>query len=73
MCQKKRLCVNVQKLDDVIVADNTTATSLWERLGGDDLPVVVRVLMAVASDLLACRTIRTASTIRSYDGTYLDY
>ena len=52
MRQKKSLRVDVQELDDVVVTNYTTTTSLWERLSRDDLPVVVRVLVAITSNLL---------------------
>lgn len=52
MCEKQGLCVDVQQLDDIVVTDDTAATRLWECLGGNNLPLVVRVFVAVSSDLL---------------------
>lgn len=42
----------MQELDNVVVAHNASAAGLRERLGRDNLPLVVDVLVAVTSDLL---------------------
>ena len=44
----------MQKLDDVVVSDDPPSTGLGQLLGGDDLPVVVRVIVRIACDLLPC-------------------
>ena len=46
------LRVDVKKLDNVLMAHDAAATSLGESLGWDNLPVVVGVIVTVASDLL---------------------
>jgi hypothetical protein len=51
--EEVRLCVHVQKLDNIFVTHNPSATSLGERFSGNNLPVVVGVVMAVTSNLLA--------------------
>ena len=53
MGQEIALRVDMQQLNDVFVANDTTATGLRESLGRDDLPVVVRVIVGVSGDLLA--------------------
>ena len=46
--------VDVRTLDHIIVADDATTTGLRKRLGGNDLPVVVGVVVAITGDLLTC-------------------
>jgi hypothetical protein len=46
----------MQKLDDIFVADNATTASLRKGFRGDDLPVVVDIIMSIASDLLSLTT-----------------
>ena len=52
MCEQEGVGFNVPELDEVVVAHNAAAALLGERLGRDDLPVVVRVSVRVAGDLL---------------------
>jgi len=52
MGHEERVGPSVKELDDIIMADDPSAASLWEGLGGDDDPVVVLILMGVTSDLL---------------------
>lgn len=40
------------QLNDILVANNTAASSLGKSLGGKDLPMVVDVFVGIASDLL---------------------
>jgi hypothetical protein len=51
--QQERVGLNVEELDDIVVADNPSTASLGESLGGNDHPVIVFVLMGVTGDLLA--------------------
>jgi len=53
MSKKVALSVNMKKLDNIFVADNSAAACLRKCLSGNDLPVVVSVIMAVTGDLLA--------------------
>lgn len=50
----------MEELDDVVVAHNATTASLRKRLGGNDSPVVVGIVVAITSDLL---TLTADSTI----------
>ena len=50
--QEESVAFDMAQLDNVLVADNATATGFRERFGGDDLPVVVQVSVGIASDLL---------------------
>lgn len=43
----------MEELDDVVVADNPSSTSLWKSLSGNDHPVVVLILVGITSNLLA--------------------
>ena len=43
----------MEKLNDVVMADDPSTSGLRESLGGNDDPVVVFILMGVTSDLLA--------------------
>lgn len=52
MRQEESVAFDMAQLDNVLVADNATATGFRERFGGDDLPVVVQVSVGIASDLL---------------------
>lgn len=54
--QEEGVCGHVQELDNVVVAHDTTTAGFWERLGGDDAPVVVQVAVSVTGDLLALAT-----------------
>ena len=54
MCHEVGLRVDVQQLNDVVVVNDTTATSLGQGFGGNNLPIVVGVVMTIASDLLTC-------------------
>ncbi len=51
---RKKVClgVDMQELDDILVSHNSSTTSGWECLGGDNLPVVVGVIMTITSHLL---------------------
>ena len=44
----------MQQLDRVIVADDATTSGCGECLCRDDLPVVIGIVVSVASDLLTC-------------------
>ena len=52
MCKEVALSVDMEKLDNIFVADNSATACLRERLGRNDLPVVISVIMAVTGDLL---------------------
>lgn len=56
MCQKMCLGVHVQELDDILVTNDAAATCLWESLGWDDLPLIVRVIVSITGDLLTYKT-----------------
>lgn len=43
----------MQELDDVVVANDSTTSRLGKLAGGEDLPVVVGVVVRIASDLLS--------------------
>ena len=49
---QERVGLSVKELDDVVMADNPSATGLRESLGRNDDPVVVLILMGVAGNLL---------------------
>ena len=59
-----RLAVHVQKLDDIVVADNTATTGLRQRFSGDDLPLVVAVVVPVGGNLLALATDTTVIVLQ---------
>ena len=44
------------ELNDIVVSDNPSSTSLWDLFGRDNLPVVVGIVVWVACDLLTLRT-----------------
>lgn len=46
----------MQKLDDVLIADNATAPSLGKSFCRNYLPVVVDIIMSIAGDLLSLAT-----------------
>jgi hypothetical protein len=56
MCQEVRVGGHVQELDDILVTNDAATACFWEGLGRDDLPMVVRVIMAVPGDLLTYRS-----------------
>lgn len=45
---------NMQKLNHVVVADESTTARVWKRRRGNDLPVIVDILMSVCGNLLSC-------------------
>lgn len=53
----------MQKLNNIFVANDATATSFREGFGRKNLPMVVRVVMAISSDLLACRSVHNIRAI----------
>ena len=53
MREQERVGLDVAELDEVVVAHDAAAALLGERLGGDDLPVVICVSVRVAGDLLS--------------------
>lgn len=52
MSEEVRLGVHVKQLDDILIADDAAAASLWESFGRDDLPEVVGVIVSVPGNLL---------------------
>lgn len=55
VCEEERVGVDVQELDHVVVPDDTPSPSFGDGFGGNDLPVVVSVVVAVSRHLLACK------------------
>lgn len=55
---RKQQCLGVDmlQLNDVVVSHDPAATRLGNFLGRNDLPVVVGVIVGIASYLLALRT-----------------
>ena len=53
MGHKERVGLSVEKLDDIVVADDPSTAGLRKGLGRDDDPVVVFILVGIARDLLA--------------------
>ena len=52
--QQKGLRVDMKKLNDVVMTNNAASTCFRERLGGDNLPEVVRVIVSITGNLLPC-------------------
>ena len=50
---QKRVGLEVEKLNDVVMTDDPSTSGLRESLGRNDDPIVVFILMGVTSDLLA--------------------
>ena len=50
---QERVGLDVEELDDIIVANDPSTTSLGEGLSGNDHPIVVLVFMGVTRNLLA--------------------
>ena len=61
--------LDVQELNNIIVTDDAATTGRWDRLGRDDLPVIVCVIVGVARDLL---TLATHTTIVVTERVALD-
>lgn len=55
MRHERRIRVNVDQLDDVLVSNNSSAAAFGNLLRGMDNPVIVRVVEGISSDLLTCR------------------
>ena len=53
MRKKIRLGYNVQKLNDIVMAHNTPTPRLWESFSWNHLPIVISIVVRIASDLLA--------------------
>lgn len=53
VCKKVTLGANMEKLDGILVANYATTSGLGDGLGGDDLPLVVKILVWVTCNLLA--------------------
>lgn len=56
MRQKKRVGADMKQLDNVVMPDDATSACLRKRLGRYDLPIIIHILVAIASDLLAYDT-----------------
>ena len=54
MSQENGLSVDMKKLDNILVSNNTSTTGLRECLSGNNLPFIVRIFMTVAGNLLTC-------------------
>ena len=54
VCEEVRLRADVQELDDVVVADDAPTSSSGECLSRDNLPVVIGIVVPIASNLLTC-------------------
>lgn len=52
MRKEVALAPDVEELDLVAVSNNAASACCRKSFGGDDLPVVVRVVVGVACDLL---------------------
>ena len=52
MSQENGLSVDMKKLDNILVSNNTSTTGLRECLGGNNLPFIVRIIVAVTGNLL---------------------
>lgn len=53
MGEQVRLCVHVQQLDEIAVTHIAAAASLRQRLGRNNLPVIVGIVVPVSRNLLA--------------------
>jgi hypothetical protein len=63
--------VHMQKLDDIVVSDDTATAGFWEGLGGNDLPVVVGVIVTISSHLLTCEKVSLKTFVKSSSVTNL--
>lgn len=54
MGEENSVGVDMKKLDEIVMLDDAATTSLGESFGRQNLPVVVGVIVAVPSHLLAC-------------------
>lgn len=70
MSQKQGLRVDVEELNSIFVANNATTSSFWKRLGGNDLPKVIGIVVSISSDLLSYRRKRLAGANESSIFTY---
>ena len=52
MSKQMYLSVDMKQLDDALMLNNTSTTSLRKCLGGNDLLVVVDITITITSDLL---------------------
>lgn len=52
MSEKVRVGINVQKLDNVVIPDDTATTGLGKSFCWDNLPVVVGIIVSISRDLL---------------------
>lgn len=53
MCYEVSLCVNMEELNDIAVANNATLSGLWDSLSWDDLPDIIGIIVGIAGNLLA--------------------
>jgi len=60
MSQKVALSVDMEQLDGIVMFDYSTRTSCRESLGRYNLPMVVRIIVTIAGNLLACSKVRQA-------------
>jgi hypothetical protein len=52
--QQVGLRVDVEKLDDIVMTDDTASSAVGDLPGRNDLPVVVGIVVRVTGDLLTC-------------------
>ena len=56
MGKKMRVGINVHKLNNIIVPNNTATACLGKGFCRNDLPVVVGIIVAITRDLLTFKT-----------------
>jgi hypothetical protein len=53
--KKVTLCIDMEKLEYILVAHDTAASCFRQSLGGNDFPVVICIIVAISSNLLSLR------------------
>ena len=53
--KKVALCIDVEKLEYILVAHNTAASCFGQSLGGNNFPVVVGIVVTISGNLLTLR------------------
>ncbi len=54
MGEENGIGIDVEKLNNVLLTDDSTPACVGDFSSGEDLPVIVGVVVGVASDLLTC-------------------
>ena len=67
MSEEVRVGVNMKKLDNIAIANNTPPSGFRDSLGGNNLPKVVGIIVSITSDLLTYIYITGSAKVKMHE------